>query len=1269
MKHISFSLSDKKEYKKAVKKSIAKSHRSQLIQIFTSQTNKRKIKILLQKINKDFPSALVIGTTTAGEISHAKMYDNSTIISLTIFKETQLKATYEKEINIQGGKSLSKKINAKDTKAAIVLSEGLKGGDYEGFIKGIKQNSPQLIIAGGLAGDNFLLKKTYVFLGDTIYKNGAVAVSFSGKNLFADNRYNLNWTPIGKEFTITSAEANILKEIDNENAITIFKRYLGECVFKNSASELSNFQLLFKEGETVVARTPMGISGKNIILAAPLKEGQKVQFGFSNGSSVISGSKIISKKMHKNPAQAIYVYSCIARKTLLGKVLENEFKQFEDIAPTAGFFTYGEFYSTTGDNALLNCTTTILVLSENTKLTKRGSKNKEENSTLDNSTFNALTHFIEQTSSELNDNLKLLNEYKDVVDESSLVSKTNLDGNIIYANDNFCRISKYKREEILGENHNIVRDEKVPKAIFKKMWTTILNGKIWKGLISNKAKDGSIYYVSATIMPIFDSNAKIKEFIAIRQDVTKQIESKKRLQEKEKLIKAIFDNQDSIVLFSSKSKGMLNANKKLFSYFDFKDFEDFKNQHDCICNLFLEEDGYIYPSKYPDWIDDAADDKTDNDRKAKMITKDGVTRTFNVMVKKIDEDYIINLYDITNLENAILKANASESAKSSFLANMSHEIRTPLNGILGFTDVLTRKDLDKESKRYVEIIHKSGQTLLNVVNDILDYSKIESGELTLYETDSNLFKEMEAAVSAFASLTKKKNLNYYIYIDTTIPQLLKCDIQRLKQVMNNLISNAVKFTPQNGEVNVRITLESLIKNRAKIRFSVKDSGIGVAKDKLSTIFAAFSQADNSISREFGGTGLGLSISSQYIGIMNSELKVKSKEKIGSEFFFTLQLDVIKQECAITESITKDALNISIFTTDDEKYCAINNIVYSYLEAWKCPYTKILSLQEIDNSTDVLIVCAKLFDEHVCRDTLDSYEDLQLVYIEGSEDKFECTHEQFHFIEQPMTGSALFDKIITLSNTKNKIVIAQNGDEVSCTKKYNGNILIAEDNETNQMLISVMLQERGLAFKIVNNGQEAVDEALANKNSYDIIFMDINMPILDGVSATKLLRKEGYTNPIVSLSANVIQSDIISFKEAGVDDSLHKPIVPAELDKILLHYTEAEEEEIEQDVDNVNVNLISQHLKITDETIILKLLNSFINSVQTILEKLEDDDINKDITHSLRGISGNFKFDLLYKLATEFEHSLDGWSKEEHKINKQILKSQLKILIKKIESLT
>ena len=796
------------------------------------------------------------------------------------------------------------------------------------------------------------------------------------------------------------------------------------------------------------------------------------------------------------------------------------------------------------------------------------------------------------------------------------------------------------------------------------MWFTILRGKTWKGLLSNKAKDGSIYFVDSTIMPIFDEDGKIKEFIAIRQDVTKQIESKKRIQEKEKLIKAIFDNQDSIVLLSSKDNGMINANKKLFYYLDYVSFEEFKSQHDCICNLFIEEEGYIYPSKYPNWIDDTANNKTEKDKKAKILTKDGIVRTFNIMVKQIDDAYIINLYDITTLENAILKAHASEHAKSVFLANMSHEIRTPLNGILGFTDVLTNKDLDNEAKRYVDIIHKSGQTLLNVVNDILDYSKLESGELSLYETQTNLFLEMEAAVSTFSSLCKTKQINYYTYIDSKIPILLKCDIQRLKQVLNNLVSNAVKFTPSEGEIRVNIVLKKITNKQANLHFSIKDSGIGISDDKITTIFDAFSQADNSISREFGGTGLGLSISNQYIKMMGSQIKVKSKEKEGSEFYFDIKLPILDDTQSIQSDNTNSQINIAILKSESKMNCAINEIVYTYLDSWNYQYKEIDTIDEIDDETQILIVCAKLFEQDTCLKALNNSEKLHLIYIEGAEDTFNCAHNKFHLIEQPMTGSVLFDKLITLSNIDLNIEATHN-KQIESTLQHKGNILIAEDNETNQMLIGIMLQERGLQYTIVNNGQEAVDEAL--RTHYDLILMDINMPVMDGISATKLLREKNYNKPIVSLSANVIESDIKTFLEAGVNDTLNKPLVPQQLDNILTQFLNKKENiEEKLDFDTININSISKNLGINDKNIVLKLLNSFLETLKDILLKIELDKLDKNLLHNLKGVTGNLRFNKIYKLSTKYEDEIDNWDAESLKKYENITILHIKELIRQIE---
>jgi len=1270
MKHIALTLKDKKKYKEAIKAASKKKYKSQLIQIFTSLTKQKKIKKLLFQITQDFPNAVVIGTTTAGEISHATIYENSTTLSISLFTQTKLSVAYSKKTDKKNGKLIAKKISSQETKAAIVLSEGLYGEDYEGFIKGIKEISPNLLISGGLAGDNFKLKKTYVFHQNKIFKQGTLAVSFSGKKLYANNNYNLNWIPIGKNFTITKVEGNKVHTIDNQNAVDLFKHYLGENIFTSNKEALHNIQLLLKEGATTVSRTPMAIEEKSIIFAAPLKVGDSVQFGFSNTSSILSGANKISKKLNNNPAEAIYIYSCIARKLLLGKKLESEFKAFEMVAPTAGFFTYGEFYSTSANNALLNCTTTILVLSETQKVKQKKHIHKiVNNAELDNITFSALTYFVKRTSYELEENLELLNQYKIAVDSTSLISKTDKYGHITYVNDNFCNVSQYKKEELLGKSHNIVRDKNVPKKIFKQMWETIQKGEIWKGSFSNRSKDGSIYYVDAAILPIVDDENNIKEFIAIRQDITKQAQAKKRIEEKENLIKAIFDNQDSIVIYASKEKGMLSVNKKLFEYIEYNTMEEFKQHHSCVCEYFVEESGYVNKKEHPNWIEDIATGTLEL-TKAKIKANDGKIYTFNIIVKKIGNEYIINLYDITKLEQALQKAHSSEQAKSMFLANMSHEIRTPLNGILGFTDILTRKDLDKDIKRYVDIIHKSGQTLLNVVNDILDFSKLESGELTLYESESNLFEEMEASVSTFSSLSKTKSIDFFTYIDTNIPKTLYCDIQRIKQVMNNLTSNAIKFTPENGEVSIYITLQNIHNNKASIHFCVKDSGIGIPQDKIHTIFDAFSQADNSISRKFGGTGLGLSISSQYIKMMNSELKVKSTLGEGSEFYFTLKLPIIDATPQLQNTLFKDKIKIQLLTTKEDITCGVNHVITNYLTAWKWEYEEIFSLDQLNEESNILIVCAKLFNQDKCHKALDKYKQLQLIYIEGATNDFECSHEKFHLLEQPMTGSSLFDMIITLTNTQKQQDVAYKQID---SNQYHANILIAEDNETNQVLISALLKERGLNYKIVENGQEAVEEALLN-DTYDILFMDINMPVLDGISATKMLRAKNYTKPIISLSANVIDTDREAFLAAGVNATLNKPIVPEDLDAILTRYISMQHKnsistntEIVK-YDTINLESLANYLSIKNLNTIRTLLTSFITSANSFIENIQQNMLNEDLLHNIKGMSGNMRFTQLYTLSQKIEKEFSSYDEQQRKDMGNMIIQHLKNLIQQIEEL-
>ena len=1140
MKHIVFLMRKGKKYEKARKKAGKKKYKSGLIQLYTSITDREKLGKILHRLKEDFPNCKIVGATTAGEIANAKMYENEVVISLSLFEKSYIKTHYTPTITQKSGIKIADAICNNDTKALILLSEGLQGEDYQGFIQGIKQHHPDILVAGGLAGDSFKMKRTFVIEGEHIYDKGCVAVSFGGKKLYADSRYNLNWYSVGKEFTITKAQGKAIEEIDGENALKLFKKYLGPHIFEHDISSLPDFQFLYKDGSTVISRTPMRIDGNKIIFAAPIQEGQRVRFGFSNAASVISGANEIASKLRHKPAEAIYIFSCIARKILLGEVLENEFKAFENVAPTAGFFTYGEFYSTSADNALLNCTTTILTLSEAQKPSaKKGKRVPERSRTKDSLTFKALTNFIEQTSNELNSNIHLLQQYKELVDKAFLVVKIDVEGNITYINDNLCKVSHCDKQQSPVRREDLI---KMDDEILKEIRETLKEGHIWRGQLLNVTIGEKRFFIDTTIMPIYNELLNIEEYIAIGQDITEQLMAKEKLKAKNRFIQAIFNNQESILISTSKAKGLVAVNKKFFEYFDFASYEDFKARHSCICELFKRESGYINAIDHPNWMELIASNPG-KDYKVKMQTRHG-ERIFRIKINLIENEYIINLDDITSLENAIEKAHQSERSKSAFLASMSHEIRTPLNGIIGFAELL-KKELDNpQSYKYADIIHKSSQMLLHIVNDILDYSKIESGQMQLHLECCNLKEELESAALTFASLTESKDIAYEIEIDPAIPDYLLCDSQRIKQIINNLLSNAVKFTPQHGSIVFRVTLQKRKKGTARVLFSVQDSGIGISSEKQKHIFKPFSQADETIDRKYGGTGLGLAISSQFLSLMGSSMQLKSQEGVGSHFYFTLDLQITQPP-------------------------------------------------------------AKLQND--------------------------------------------FEKLPATSKT-NKV-------------------LIVEDNRTNQLLLSILLEERGIPFDTANNGKQALNKIA--KDDYALVLMDINMPVLDGLSTIKRLRKKGFTKPIVSLSANVMESDIEEFKKAGADDYLHKPILPDKLDAILHKYLDAsfhtdESNDRQKKQQNSLLKRLKEHFSLLNDEAIKKLLASFEESTNELLQKLDSEALDYKTAHTIKGLAANFGFDSLASLAAQAEEAAKASNKQELQQLRRALQEELAEVLKQFE---
>ena len=618
---------------------------------------------------------------------------------------------------------------------------------------------------------------------------------------------------------------------------------------------------------------------------------------------------------------------------------------------------------------------------------------------------------INERTKELQKSIKILNQYKNAVDSSSIVSKTDKYGKITFVNDEFCRVSKYTKEELIGKNHNIIRHEDMPKEIFKDLWETIKSKQIWKGQIKNRAKDGTSYYVTSTIAPILNLDDEIEEYLAIRLDISEIVEGQ-------------------------------------------------------------------------------------------------------------------------------LKAKRADEAKSTFLANMSHEIRTPLNAIIGFSELLDKsQNLDTQSKKQAQIINSSAVSLLTIINDILDISKIDSGNFTLSIEESNIILISENVIELFSKRAMEKHLKLIFNLDPNVPICIETDGVRLKQVLSNLLSNAIKFTPKNGVVSLNISLIENLNKKAKIRFEVEDTGIGIAKEKLLTIFDPFIQVDNKSNREYQGTGLGLSICSHIIKALNSNIFVQSIENQGTKFYFELEVKTCIDNLCINKNYLHH-LNFKIIN----KNSSIFNHAKQYLELFG-------AIEDETKPIDIVIYCSVDNFEKELQEIRKNHIDTALLILHEYENDLKNLdlNENEYALALPFYGSKINDAIEELLNKTDKRKIVING-----IKKFNGKVLVAEDNSANQELISYILEEMGIEFTIKSNGLEILNEF--KKESFDLILMDINMPVLDGVETFKQIRiyeKENNLEktPIVALTANAIKGDKQRFLDIGMDNYLTKPINVKELKDI------------------------------------------------------------------------------------------------------------------------